>query len=227
MDARRGLHQSLDQIRDDIVRLGGMVSEAIAAGTQALLDGDLTAAAALIEGDDVLDDLTCAIEEHVYQLFALQQPILSGDLRVLITALRMTAEIERSGDLMSNVAKAVRRIHGVGVAPKVRGLIEHMGELSQRLFRHAIDAYVEGDAALASALDDMDAELDDLHREFIQSIFENHPTNTAELKACVQLALVGRYYERIGDHAVNIGEWVHYLITGSMHESPPAPAATP
>lgn len=217
-DIRKAFHAELDQVRADVARLGGMVAEAIPKGTEILLTGDLVAAEKLIQNDDVLDALKDDIEERIYQILALQQPVLSGDLRVLITALRMTGELERSGDLMVNVAKAARRVYKVEMAPKVRGLIEGMSELSQTLTRRAMDAYVADDAALASAIDDMDDGLDDMHRDFLHAIFERLPEDQAELQACVQLALVARFYERIGDHAVNIGEWVTYLVTGRMHE---------
>ena len=93
-----------------------------------------------------------------------------------------------------------------------------MSEEATRLFRLAIDAYVEGNASLAAALDDMDDGLDLLHKEYIQAIFESHHAGNIDLQAAVQLALIGRYYERIGDHAVNIGERVEYMVTGWLPE---------
>ena len=97
---------------------------------------------------------------------------------------------------MVNVAKGARRIYGVEFDPRVRGLIERMSEEAARLFRLAIDAYVEGNASLAAALDDMDDGLDPLHKDYIQAIFESHHAPTLDLQAAVQLALIGRYYER-------------------------------
>ena len=216
-DIRRTFHHDLDEIRDDIVRLAGMVSEAIAKGTQALLDGDLQAAEELIGHDDVLDSLSLHIEDRCYQLLALQQP-MATDLRSLVTAIRMVAEIERSGDLMVNVMKAARRMYGTEFGPACRGLIERLGEHVGRLFRLSIDAYVDRNAGLAAALDDMDDTVDELHADFIQAIFEAHSEHDIGLQAAVQLALVGRYYERIGDHAVNIGERVRYMVTGWLPE---------
>ena len=142
-------------------------------GTEVLLAIDLQGAQQLIEGDDELDALALDIEERCYQLLALQQP-MAGDLRAIVTAIRLTSEIERSGDLMVNVAKGARRIYGVELDPRLRGLIEQMSEEAARLFRLAIDAYAEGNAASAAALDDMDDRLDPLHKEYIQAIFESH-----------------------------------------------------
>jgi phosphate transport system protein len=152
---------------------------------------------------------------------------MATDLRSLITAIRMVAEIERSADLAVNITKAARRMYGVELNPKLRGLIERLGEKSSQLFRLAIDAYVDRDAALAAALDDMDDAVDALHRDYISAIFETHGSGFTGLQPAVQLALVGRYYERIGDHAVNIGERVRYMVTGSLPDHtlpvPPPP----
>ena len=217
LDVRRGFHHDLDLVRDDIVRLAGMTTEAVATATQVLLDGDMTAADELIQRDDVLDTLALELEERCYQLLALQQP-MATDLRALVTAIRMVAEIERSGDLAVNIVKAARRMYGVELDPKLRGLLARLGEESNRLFRLAIDAYVDRDAGLAAALDDMDDTVDLLHHDYIASIFETHDAGSTGLQPAVQLALVGRYYERIADHAVNIGERVRYMVTGWLPE---------
>jgi phosphate transport system protein len=216
-EVRRTFHQELDHIKGDIVRLAAMVTECIPRGTDVLLSNDLQGAQHLIEDDDVLDSLSLEIEEHCYQVLALQQPV-AIDLRSLVTAIRLVSEIERSGDLMVNVAKGARRIYGVQFDPRLRGLIERMSEEATRLFRLSIDAYVEGNASLASALDDMDDSLDLLHKDYIQAIFESHHGGIIDLQAAVQLALIGRYYERIGDHAVNIGARVEYMVTGWLPE---------
>lgn len=216
-ETRIGFHQELDFIRSELVRLAALVSETIPRATEALLAADLQAARQLVEEDDVIDTLTLEIEERCYQVLALQQPVAT-DLRAVITAIRLTSEIERSGDLMVNVAKAARRIYGSDIDPRVRGLIERMGEEAARLFTLAIDAYATGDAGLAAALDDMDDRLDNLHKEYIGAIFETQRGANVDVQAAVQLALVGRYYERMGDHAVNIGERVQYMVTGWLPE---------
>ena len=214
---RRNFHHQLEVVRDDLVRAAGLVSEAMARATQAFLDGDLTAAEEIIRGDAEIDVLTLAVEERCYQLLALQQPMAS-DLRALTTAVRLSGEIERAGDLVSNIMKAARRIYGVTIDPRTRGLLERLGAQSHQQFRLAIDAYVDHDLGLASALDDMDDVIDRMHVEFIESIFAVREAGELGLQPAVQLALVGRFYERIGDHAVNIGERVRYLLTGSLPE---------
>lgn len=216
-DIRKTFHQELDEVRDEIVRLAAMVTEVIPRGTDALLANDLAEAQSIIDGDDVFDSLSLEIEERCYQLLALQQP-MAGDLRAIVTALRLTSEIERSGDLVVNIMKGARRMYGVEFDPRLRGLIARMSEQAQRLFKLAMDAYVEHNAGLAAALDDMDDRLDLLHKDYIQAIFESHSSTNIDLQAAVQLALIGRYYERIGDHAVNMGERVRYMVTGWLPE---------
>ncbi len=217
LDVRRGFHHDLDLVRDDLVRLAGMVSEALARATQALLDGDLRVAEDIITNDDVLDTLAVDIEERCYSLLALQQPV-AIDLRALVAATRMVSEIERSGDLVVNIMKAARRLYGTDLDPRLRGFITSLGAEVGRLFRLAMDAYADRNEGLAAALDDMDDAVDTLHAEYIAAIFESHDRKAIPLQAAVQLALVGRYYERIGDHAVNIGERVRYMVTGWMPE---------
>lgn len=217
MDIRKSFHHDLDFVRGEVVRLAGMVTESLAQATQAMLDGDLDIAESIIKNDDVLDALTLDIEERCYQLLALQQP-MAIDLRTLLTDLRLAAEIERAGDLVVNIMKSTRRLYGVTLDPVIRGMIDQLGHKVGRLFRLSIDAYVDGDVALASALDDMDDDVDDLHSDYIQAIFEAHERRHTDVQVAVQLALVGRYYERIADHAVNIGERVQYMLTGWVPE---------
>ena len=216
-EIRKTFHQELDQLRDDMIRLAGMVTEALAAGTNALLSGDLQAAEDLINGDDEIDELSLQVEEQCFRLLALQNP-LASDLRQIIAAIRMSSEIERSGDLVTNIMKASRRLYGVQLDPLLRGLIERMSEHVHRLFRLAIDAYADRNEGLAAALDDMDDDVDELHADYIRAIFEVYEGGNAPLQVAVQLALVGRYFERIGDHAVNIGERVRYMVTGWLPE---------
>ena len=212
-ELRKTYHEELEGIRHGLVRMAGRVSEAIPRGTEIFLAGDLAEAQRLIDDDDVIDAMSVELESRCYEVLALQQPMAS-DLRAITTALWLNGEIERSGDLMANIAKATRRIYGISVNPKVRGLIVQMSEEAARLFRLAIDSYAESDSGLGAALDDIDDRLDELHRETIQAIFETHREQAIDLQAGVQLALVCRFYERIGDHAVNIGERVRYMVDG-------------
>ncbi len=216
-EIRIEFHEEMENLRSDLIRLGVMVVETIGKGTAALLDRDLHAAQLLIDGDDIIDDFCLGLEERCCQLLALQAPI-AGDLRFILTTMRLISELERSADLMVNVCKASRRIYDVEFGPQLRGLIEHMGEEAAFLVRAAIDSYVDADTSLAAALDDIDDRLDELQTAYVQAIFTSHSVDNLNLQGAVQLAMIGRYFERIGDHAVNIGERVQYMVTGWLPE---------
>jgi phosphate transport system protein len=216
-DLRSTYHQEIDDIRSTIVRLAGSVIEAIPRATSILLDGDLEGANYLISADDEVDAKSLDLEEEIYRVMALQAPV-AVDLRVLVSAVKILGEIERSADLAVNICKAARRLYGHALDPRLRGLITKMAEQAQVLYTAAMDAYVDNDAAKAAAIDDMDSLLDALQREFIQVIFESHAAGRIDLQVAVQLAVVARFYERIGDHAVNIGERVRYAVTGWLPE---------
>ncbi len=212
-ELRKSFHENLADIESGIVQMAAHVTESIPLGTQALLDNDLAAAQQLIDDDDVIDEMSLELEEECYQVLALQQPV-AGDLRAVTTALWMNSEIERSGDLMVNIAKGTRRIYGTTFDPRLRGIIVQMSEEAARLFRMAIDAYAERNAGLAAALDDIDDRLDELNYESVAAIFAAHNAGEIDLQAAIQLALISRFYERIGDHAVNIGERIRYMVDG-------------
>jgi len=216
-NARKSFHESLDGIRQEMVQMAALVTEGIPRATETLLVGDLAEAQRIIEDDDPLDAKAIDLEERCYQQLALQQP-MAGDLRSIVTAIRMIAEIERSGDLVVNIAKGSRRIFGTELPARLRGLISQMGDEATRLFRMSIDAYIDEDAPMAAALDDLDDRLDTIHGDYIQEIFLAHNAGELQVQGAVQLALIGRYYERIGDHAVNIGERVRYMVTGWLPE---------
>lgn len=214
---RTQFHGDLDDIRQGVARLSASVTELIPRVTDVLLDQDLEGAEYTIAGDDEIDARSIELEERCYSLLALQAPVAS-DLREVISALKLIGEIERSADLCVNICKAARRIYGHPLDPRLRGVIQKMGEQARHLFKEATEAYLTRDSTRAAALDDMDSLLDDLQREFIQQIFESHTHGTIDLQVAVQLALVARFYERIGDHAVNIGEKVRFEVDGWMPE---------
>jgi phosphate transport system protein len=216
-DLRTAYHQEIEDVRSKLVRLAGSVIEAIPRATSILLESDLEGANYLIASDDEIDARSLDLEEEIYRLMALQAPV-AVDLRVLVSAVKILGEIERSADLAVNICKAARRLYGHALDPRLRGLITKMAEQAQALFTAAIDAYVDNDAAKAAAIDDMDSLLDALQGEFIQVIFESHAAARIDLQVAVQLAVVARFYERIGDHAVNIGERVNYTVTGWLPE---------
>jgi phosphate transport system protein len=216
-DLRTGFHSDLAEAKQELVRLAASVAEGIPRATAVLLEGDLEGADYIIRGDDDIDMRSLDIEERCYRILALQAPVAS-DLRQVVALLRMVGDVERSNDLLCNICKAARRIYGHDLDPKLRGIIARMGEQAQQLYDAAIESFVENDAAKAAAIDDMDSYLDGLQKQFVQAIFESHAGGRIDLQVAVQLAVVARFYERIGDHAVNIGERVRFVITGWLPE---------
>jgi len=216
-ETRRVFHEELDQLRVDAVRLAALASESIQAGTSALLDFDLAGAQQVVDGDRALDDLTHSIEERTCLLLARQAP-MAMDLRVLVTTLRVIHELERIGDLMVNVAKGARRLYPGPLDPRLRGIIDRMRDQATAQLQLATDTFAERDPVKASALEDMDDVMDDLQKELYRAIFSSTAHDEAELQRAVQVALLGRYFERIADHAVNIGDRVTYMVTGEFRK---------
>ncbi|MFM8870598.1 MAG: phosphate signaling complex protein PhoU [Actinomycetota bacterium] len=216
-ELRKGFHHQLDEIREEVARLAAMVIEAVPRATAVLLAGDLAGAESLIAADDEIDARSVDIEERCYQVLALQAPV-AGDLRQVVAVLKMVAEIERSADLTVNICKAARRIYRHELDPRLRGLLQQMGEQAQQLFAAALESFEESDPIKAAALDDMDGFLDGLQKEMVQAILVAHAAGKIDIQVGIQLAVVARFYERIGDHAVNIGERVRYLVTGWLPE---------
>lgn len=214
-DFRKLLHQDMSATSADLVHLAALVGESVARGTEALLCGDLALAKAVIDNDDLLDAVSLRVEENCFRLLALQGP-MGGDLRTIVATMKINAELERSGDLMANVAKGARRIYSIELPVRVRGIIQHMADEATRMMRIAIDAYVDRSGPLGAALDDLDDRLDELQVEFVSAIFEAHEQDQLPVSGAVQLALIARYYERIGDHAVNIGERVQFMAEGVL-----------
>ncbi len=207
----------MEEVRADLVQMGAMVSEGISAVTSALLAGDIAAADQIVAADDELDLLSLEAEDKCVRLFALQQPVAT-DLRAGLTDLRLIGEIERSGDLVTNIAKAISRIGGIQFTPAQRGVLARMRDQAVSLMSKAIGAYADRDAGVAAVIDELDDVLDELQNELLGEIIVSCNDGDQTVQQAVQLAAVGRFYERIGDHAVNISERVLFLVTGEMPE---------
>lgn len=217
-EIRRSYHEELEALQSELVRMAGLVTENILRGTAAFLDEDLKAIEDLIESDREIDAICHDIEERTYALMAMQQP-MAGDLRTLVSMLRIIHEVERSGDLMVNIAKMGRKLYSQEIDPKLRGIIRDMGNQAHRTFASAVEALVDRDTDKAKALEEMDDVIDDYQRDLLRQILvagEEH------LEVSIRVALVGRFYERIADHAVNIGERVIYTVTGEIPGVVPA-----
>ena len=218
-DLRSNFHEQLGDIRDGIATMAAGVTELVPRATEILLDGDLEAAEYVISGDDEYDAKSVLLEERCFSAIALQAPV-AHDLRSLVSAIKIIADVERSADLCVNICKAARRIYSHDLDGALRGVIQKMGTQASLLFKEATEAYLLLDGPRAAALHDMDSYLDDLQRQFIQVIFESHAEGRIDLQVAVQLAVVARFFERIGDHAVNVGDRVRYIVDGWVPEHP-------
>ena len=216
---RTNFHDQLDEIRTGIARLAAGVTELIPRATEILLDGDLEGAEYMILGDDEYDAKSIELEERCFSLIALQAPVAT-DLRQLVSAIKILADVERSADLCVNICKAARRIYSHELDAGLRGIIQKCGAQASVIFKECTESYLASDGARAAALADMDGYLDDLHRQFIQLIFESHANGHIDLQVAVQLAVVARFFERIGDHAVNVGNRTRYIVDGWLPDIP-------
>jgi phosphate transport system protein len=213
-ETRKAFHDELAELISDVVRLGALACESIEMGTNTLLECDLSGIEKLVAADhDSLDALTHSIEQRSCLLLARQQP-MAVDLRTLVTILRVIHEIERVGDLMVKVAKSTRRLYPTQLDPKVRGIIDRMRDQAREQLTVAVDSFQQRDLDKAAALPDMDDVMDDLQRDLFQAIFSTVPTDEGRLQTAVNIALVGRHFERMADHAVNIAERVAFMVTG-------------
>ncbi len=212
--ARRTLQDELADVRTDIIRMAALTTEAITAGTQAFLGGDPSAAEIVIDGDDAIDDVYHRIDDQLLLVLARQSPV-AADLRAVITTMRISHELERTADLVVNVAKATRRLYPHTLDPRVRGIIDQMGQQAVSQTRVAIDAFADRDPTWAGALTDMDDAMDDLTKSLFRHILADTTGDEASVLRAVQVALVGRHYERMADHAVTIAERVEFMVTGN------------
>ncbi len=214
-DSRRQYVEQIEEIKSDVVKQGARTSEQISAATHALLERDLGVVDQIFASHVEIKARNLEVEQRAYQLLALQQP-LASDLRTLLAVLRILHEIELTAGLMKNVARQTRRLYPRELPPRVRGILERMGAQASVQMHLAVDAFADGDASIASALPDMDDVMDDLQKELFRAIFAAGANDESSLQMAVQIAFVGRDYERAADHAVTIGKWVEFIVTGRL-----------
>lgn len=219
---RNVYRDQLDAIRDDLVTMAGLVREAVTEGTAALLEGDGPKAERVISQDAQVDALREQIEEHSFELLSLQNPV-AGDLRMLVASLRMVSEFERMGDLAVHVAKIARlRMPEIAVPDEVVPMISRMAVVAELMVAKVAHIIAESDVSAAVELEEIDQEMDRLRRTSFRELLGSDWKHGVE--PAVDIALLGRYYERIADHAVSIARRVVFLVTG---EHPGHAAGTP
>ena len=203
---RQEFDRQLGAIEAKVIELFTTVAEDVPRATDALLNGNSEAVRALAERDRVIDGLYPEIEELADREMLLQQPVAS-DFRLLVSVLRVVPELERSHDLIVNIARRGNLILSQDLSARSRGLIEHMGKLASEMWREAVDCWCERDRSAAVALGERDDEMDELYASLMAELASGEMT----LPVTMQLTLVARFYERLADHAVNIARRVIYL----------------
>lgn len=212
-DARHTFHEVLDTVRRDSIALGALVLENTRRAAEALLENQLDLAARVVAADEEVDDRYVELEHRVFEILARQQPV-ARDLRFLVSITRMLYEIERSGDLAVNCAKGLVRRNGYTMPADVHGVLARMTRSAVELFGQALDAFAEMDPDAGERLDRADDVVDDLVSDFYASIAAN--ADGLGLDLAVELSRIGRYFERIADHAVNIAEHITFIVTGEF-----------
>ena len=213
---RDAYHQELDALSEQLVEMTRLVRSAVNRASTALLDADLALAESVIQADDAVDAVRDDLDARAFDLLARQQPV-AGDLRIIVATLRMTADLERMGDLARHVARmARRRFPESAVPPALRGTIVEMSQVAELLVTKVGSVIASQDVAAALELDRDDDEMDRLHRELFTALLD--PALTHGTEAAIDLTLVGRYYERFADHAVDVAGRVVYLVTGQRAE---------
>ena len=209
---RDAYHEDLDSVTDSLVEMTGMVGSAMGRATRALLDADLQLAETVITADQQVDALYRDIEARAFDLLARQQPVAS-DLRMLVTSLRMVAELERAGDMALHVAKVARRRYPASAVPaEMRDTVLEMGHAAEAIVAKAGSVIARRDVRLAAELERDDDVMDQLHKRLFTVILDDSWQYGTEV--AIDLTLVGRYYERFADHAVSVARRVVYLVTG-------------
>ncbi|OHV41669.1 MULTISPECIES: phosphate signaling complex protein PhoU [Pseudofrankia] len=204
--------EELEGITASLVEMANLVASAMARATTSLLDADLQLAEQVITADETVDLLRNEIEERAFDNLARQAPVAT-DARVIVTTLRIVADLERMGDLALHVAKVARRRYPAkAVPPELQGTITEMGQVAQRIVAKAGSVIASRDTDLARELESDDDAMDHLHRQLFHILLERPWSHGME--AAIDITLCGRFYERYADHAVSVARRVVYLVTG-------------
>ena len=209
---REKFQEELDGVSSTLVEMAGLVKIAIENATTALLTADLTLAEKVIAEDLVIDQIQHDLDARTISLIAQQSPVAT-DLRTLVTSLRMSADLERMGDLAHHIAKSARmRYPSTAVPPELSLTIEEMSRVCVKIIEKVALVIKNRDTERALELERDDDEIDGLHRRIIQTLLD--PNWKHGVETAIDMTLLGRYYERCADHAVSIARRVYFLVTG-------------
>ena len=209
---RTAFQDELDGVTQTLSELSFLVSGAITQATHALLTADLSEAEAVIAADDRVDEIQHELDARIIDIIARQQPVAS-DLRALVTALRMSADLERMGDLAHHIAKVTRLRHpGAAVPSELLLTVEEMGKVA-RLISDKVGGIINSkDIDKALEVEKDDDEMDLLHRKLFTVLLD--PSWPHGIETAIDMTLIGRYYERYADHAVSVSRRIHFQVTG-------------
>jgi phosphate transport system protein len=209
---RTAFQDELDGVTQTLSELSTLVSGAITQATHALLTADLSEAEAVIAADDRVDEIQHELDARIIDIIARQQPVAS-DLRALVTALRMSADLERMGDLAHHIAKVTRLRHpGAAVPSELLLTVEEMGKVA-RLISDKVGGIINSkDIDKALEVEKDDDEMDLLHRKLFTVLLD--PSWPHGIETAIDMTLIGRYYERYADHAVSVSRRIHFQVTG-------------
>jgi phosphate transport system protein len=211
---RSAFQDELDGVTQSLLELSSLVSSAVTQATHALLTADLSEAEAVIAADDRVDEIQHELDARIIDIIARQQPVAT-DLRALVTALRMSADLERMGDLAHHIAKITRLRHPAAAVPaELKDLVHHMGTVAENISRKIAVVIDTRDTEMALQVERDDDEMDKLHRQLLGSI--TNATWTHGVESAIDLTLLGRYYERFADHAVSVSRRIYFLVTGTF-----------
>ena len=212
---RSAFQDELDGVTQSLLELSSLVSSAITQATHALLTADLSEAEAVIAADDRVDEIQHELDARIIDIIARQQPVAS-DLRALVTALRMSADLERMGDMAHHIAKITRLRHpGAAVPSELLLTVEEMGKVA-RLISDKVGGIINSkDIDKALEVEKDDDEMDLLHRKLFTALLE--PSWPHGIETAIDMTLIGRYYERYADHAVSVSRRIHFQVTGKYN----------
>jgi len=214
---REQFHDQLEGVFVDLAGICRQVEVAVARATEALMNGDVGIAEEVISGDVNIDRARERVEDSAFELLSLQQPV-ARDLRTVVAALRMVSELERMGDLSVHVAKIARlRVPALAVPDEVQPTMARMAQVAEDMVKRVADIITTRDVKGALALAEDDEEMDALRRNSFAELLADDWSHGVE--AAVDIALLGRYYERIADHAVSVANRVVFVVTGESPHS--------
>lgn len=213
---RSKFDEQLEQLNVELIKTGALCEEAISTAAKALLENDTALAARVKPIDSEIDQKERDIEALCMRLLLQQQPV-ARDLRQISSALKMISDLERIGDQASDIAEILPYLKGEVSQSKVH--IREMAQATIKMVTDSIDSFVRRDLPLARAVVEYDNVVDDLFVKVKNELIRLIGENSENGEFCIDLLMVAKYFERIGDHAVNVAEWVQYSLTGKKEQA--------